>query len=70
MKSGATFAGLLKSETGEELVLNSPEDGILKLKKSEIVKRAKGLSPMPDGLGDVMSKRDLRDLIEFLSTAK
>jgi quinoprotein glucose dehydrogenase len=70
MKNGASFAGVLKTETADELVVNSPEDGLLKLKKADITRRDKGLSAMPEGLGALLSKRDVRDLMEFLATAK
>ncbi len=70
MKNGQSFAGLVKGETGEELTLNSPEDGILKLKKADIAKRTPALSPMPETLTEVLTKREIRDLVEFLSTAK
>jgi quinoprotein glucose dehydrogenase len=70
MKNGQSFAGLVKGETGEELTLNSPEDGILKLKKSDIAKRTAALSPMPESLIEVLTKREIRDLVEFLATAK
>ena len=70
MKNGQVYAGLLKSEDANEMVLNSPEDGIIKLKKSDIQSREKGLSPMPEGMGSILSKQDIRDLVEFLATLK
>jgi quinoprotein glucose dehydrogenase len=70
MKNGQSFAGLVKGEIGDELTLNSPEDGILKLKKSDIAKRTPALSPMPESLIEVLTKREIRDLVEFLATAK
>jgi quinoprotein glucose dehydrogenase len=70
MKDGRTFAGLLKSEAGDDLVLNSPEDGIVKLKKADIQSREKGLSAMPEALTSILSKKELRDLIEFLASSK
>jgi len=70
MKGGAEFAGLVKSETDDELVLNSPEDGLMTLKKSDIVERRRGLSAMPEEMVTFISKRELRDLIEFLATMK
>jgi quinoprotein glucose dehydrogenase len=69
MKDGAIYAGLLKNETEEEIEVNSPEDGILKLKKADIKERQRGLSGMPEELRQVLSKQDLRNLIEFLATA-
>ena len=70
LKDGRSFAGVLKSETPTELVLNSPEDGIIKITKANITKREKGQSAMLAELANVLSKRDLRDLVEFLSSLK
>ena len=70
MKGGAEFAGLVKSETDTELVLNSPEDGIMTLKKADVQARQRGLSAMPEEMVTFLSKRELRDIIEFLATTK
>jgi quinoprotein glucose dehydrogenase len=70
MKNGVSYAGILKSETATELLLNSPEDGLLKLSKAEIDKRVRGLSGMPAELINALSKRDLRNLVEFLAGLK
>ena len=70
MKNNQNYAGIVKSQSETEIVLNSPEDGLLKLKKSDVARTAKGLSPMPDSFAQVMSKRDIRDLVEFLTSLK
>lgn len=70
MKDGSIYAGLIKSETDAEIEVNSPEDGILKLKKADIKERQRGLSGMPEELRQVLTKQDLRNLIEFLSGLK
>ena len=70
MKDGTSFAGVVQSESDAELVLNSPEDGIVKIKKADITGRERGISSMPEGLGTMLSKRDLRDLVEYLSSLK
>ncbi len=70
MKNGMSYAGILKSENDQEIVLNSPEDGLLKLKKAEIKSRDKGLSGMPPGMGEILPKEDIRNLVEFISTLK
>jgi quinoprotein glucose dehydrogenase len=67
-RDGAAFAGLVTSETPAELVLNSPEDGVVTIKKSDITAREPGLSSMPEGLSALLSRRELRDLIEYLSS--
>jgi hypothetical protein len=61
---------LVKSETDVDLVLNSPEDGVMTIKKADIKTRQRGLSAMPEGLVTCLSKRGLRDPIEFLATSK
>jgi quinoprotein glucose dehydrogenase len=67
MKNGVAYGGVLKSESNAELELNSPEDGLLKLNKAEIRSRERGPSAMPEELRQVLGKRELRDLVEFLS---
>lgn len=69
-KDGVASAGVLKSESDTELVINSPEDGILTVKKGEIARRVKGLSAMPEGLQNLLSPHDLRNLVEFLANSK
>ncbi len=70
MKSGVFYAGIIKSETADTVELLSPEDGLLKLKVSEIEEREKGLSGMPEGFGDVLSRQDLRHLVAYLASLK
>jgi quinoprotein glucose dehydrogenase len=70
LKDGDSQAGVLKSETPDALVLNSPDNGLVTIKKSDIQSRKAALSPMPEGLGQILSKRDLRNLVEYLSTLK
>ena len=70
LKNGTAYAGVIKSENGDELVINSPEDGLLKLKKSEITSRETGLSGMPDGFGEQLTKLELRNLVEFIASLK
>jgi quinoprotein glucose dehydrogenase len=70
MKNGTEYAGVIKSETATELELNSPEDGLLKLKKTDIAERRRGLSAMPEELITILSRHELRDLIEFLASEK
>ncbi|PYL00107.1 MAG: heme-binding protein [Verrucomicrobia bacterium] len=70
LKNGTSYAGVIKSETADDLVINSPEDGLVTVKKSDIKTRDKGLSPMPEGMGQILSKQDLRNLVDFLSGLK
>jgi quinoprotein glucose dehydrogenase len=70
MKDGSSSAGLLKKETADELVLDSPEDGILRVKKSDIESRVRNLSAMPEGLDKMLTPFEMRDLIEYLASLK
>ena len=71
LKSGDVLAGTVKAETAEEIVLLNPETGgDIRVAKAEIVTREKGLSGMPDGFGNLLSRQELRDVMEFLGTLK
>lgn len=70
LKNGTSYAGVIKSETKDTLEINSGEDGLVRVRKSDIKDRARGLSGMPEELRQVLSKRDLRDLVEFLTSLK
>jgi quinoprotein glucose dehydrogenase len=70
LKNGTTYAGIVKSESAAELELNSPEDGLVKIKKANIQTRERGLSGMPEEIRQVLTKHELRDVVEFLSTLK
>jgi quinoprotein glucose dehydrogenase len=71
MNDGRSFAGVVKKQTDQELTLITMEENdpvVVKLKQSDIKKKVKGLSAMPEGLGKILSKQDIRNLVEFLAT--
>ena len=71
LNDGEMIAGLLSAEDANEVTLASLADGKRqKVKKADIKERATVPSAMPPGLGDVLGKRGLRDVIEYLSTVK
>ena len=70
LKNGTTYAGILKSETATALEINSPEDGLVKVNKTDIKSRDRGLSGMPEELRQIVSREDIRNLVEFLSSSK
>ncbi|MGE3308676.1 MAG: HEAT repeat domain-containing protein [Limisphaerales bacterium] len=67
---GEEFAGTLQSESATEVVLNTPDAGVRTVKKSDIADRRRGLSSMPEGLAEILTPRELRDLVEFLAELK
>jgi quinoprotein glucose dehydrogenase len=73
LKSGEVYAGIVKSEDQNVLVLNANDDGVyrlMKIKVADIQSRQRGQSAMPEGMGTVLPKQDLRNLVEFLATLK
>jgi len=71
LQNGDIVAGILNSETGDEMVVTSVADGKKQqLKKSSVKERINAPSAMPPGLADVLGKRNLRDVIEYLATVK
>ena len=70
LKDDSGYAGIIKKETATELLINSPEDGLVTIKTADIKERIKGPSGMPSGMQIVITKRELRDLIEYLATKK
>jgi len=70
LKNGSGYSGFLKSETENELAIQTAEEGLITVRKSDVQIRQPGLSPMPEGLGQVLSRQDLRDVIEFVASLK
>ncbi len=69
LKDAQQVTGTLMSETAEELLLKTSEAEPLKIAVSRIDKRQNYPSSMPP-MGNTMSKREIRDVIEFLSNLK
>jgi quinoprotein glucose dehydrogenase len=70
LKNGVTYAGQVKQATAKELQINSPEDGLVRIATADIKDRQRGLSAMPEELPTYLSRRELRDLVEFLATVR
>ena len=69
LKDGQTAAGILTAENDHELVLKTSEAEPLKIPVARIAKRDNVPSSMPP-MGSIMSKREMRDVVEFLSGLK
>ncbi len=70
LKNGDTYVGVLKKETPDELIIHPVDSGPLTIKKSDIESRRSSLSPMPEGMGLILTKEELRNLVEYLSSLK
>jgi quinoprotein glucose dehydrogenase len=66
--SGEEISGVITLETDDELTVTSVADGKKRvLKTADIAERTPLPSPMPGFFGTVLTKREIRDLIEFLA---
>ena len=71
LKDGSIIAGLLSTETADDIALKNPADGKLqRVKKADVKERASLPSAMPPGMGEILGKRALRDVVQYLSTLK
>lgn len=69
-KNGTSVAGLIKAETPDSITVESAEDGLVTIKKTDIERRIANLSAMPEGLADRFTKHEIRDLVEYLFSLK
>ena len=69
LKDGQVVSGILAAENKEEIILRTSDAEPLEIAVSRIKKRDNMPSAMPP-VGMVLSKRELRDLVEFLSNLK
>ena len=69
LEDGKVISGTVDSESETTLVLRTSEGRLREILVSEIEQRVKPKSPMPP-VGDVLTLRELRDVIEYLSTLR
>lgn len=69
LMDGSVHAGIFKGESEAELTLMQPTGTLEKVQKALIKSRERGPSGMPP-LAAILSKKDLRDLVEYLSGLK
>jgi putative heme-binding domain-containing protein len=68
LKSGEEVSGIVSAEGSEELTITAVADGRKRqVKTAEIVERTPLPSPMPPHFGAVLTKREIRDVVEFLA---
>jgi putative heme-binding domain-containing protein len=70
LKNGTACSGFLKEENESEMMVQTAEDGLVKVNKGDVQIRQKGISPMPEGLNQILSREDLRNLVEFVSSLR
>ena len=67
-REGRLFSGMKLTESSRELVLRDSEDRVVSILLSSIETTKTGLSLMPSGLADNLSRGEFVDLLKFLSS--
>jgi quinoprotein glucose dehydrogenase len=67
---GRTVTGVLKSKDKKQYVIGTPEGKIVTVPAADVDGERPDKSAMPDDLVKKLSKRELRDVVEFLSSLK
>jgi quinoprotein glucose dehydrogenase len=70
LTNGKTVTGVLRGEDADSLKLVTADGVELKIPKKEIEERSSGPSAMPADLSKKMSRRELRDVVEFLKSLR
>lgn len=70
MDDGRIVSGIVKGEDEKTFRLMKPMGEIVVVEKDKIDAQAKGQSGMPADMAKQLSKSDIRDLVEYLSTLK
>jgi quinoprotein glucose dehydrogenase len=69
LKNGKSVAGLFQSEKNGIIKIRDSEGALTKVTLNEIKERSPVISTMPP-MGLILTNREIRDLIEYLSTLK
>ncbi len=69
LTDGQVVTGVLEEETEDELILRTNDAEPMEIALSRIKKRENGISAMPP-MGRMISRRELRDLMEYLGSLK
>ena len=67
---GRIHSGIIREETDTHVRLVTPKGGIITVAKQDIEERAKGQSGMPSDIAKNLTRAEIRDLVEYLSTLK
>lgn len=65
---GRIVTGSLQTEDDVQVTVVTPEGVVVRILVAEIDERRRGGSPMPEGIVKHLSRRELRDLVEFLAS--
>jgi len=66
--TGTVISGVVQEETAESVTIRTPDDRIVVPRASIISREKKNESVMPEGLLDALSKREIIELLKYLSS--
>jgi quinoprotein glucose dehydrogenase len=67
LKKGQPVAGRVIEDTAERIRVLTSNGDVIEVDPANVDERLPDLSAMPDGLAESISKREMRDLLEYLS---
>ncbi len=70
LKSGGAAAGIVASETADTITLRTTDNSLVAVKKTNIAQRASAPSGMPEIYGAILTKSEVRDLVEYLASLR
>ncbi len=71
LKDGSFAVGILSAENESVITLTQLADGTkVQIPKDTVTQRDRVPSAMPEGLGEVLGKQGLRDVVDYLATLK
>jgi quinoprotein glucose dehydrogenase len=70
LTNGKVVSGIVKGEDARDVKLMTAEGQLVTVAKTKIDERARGKSAMPEDAIKHLSRRELRDLVEFLASLK
>jgi putative heme-binding domain-containing protein len=68
--AGASVAGLLVSEDSTHVQLRTPDGNQIKVARNDVAAMTRGASVMPKDVAKVLTKGEIRNLIEFLAAQR
>lgn len=69
LKNGDNISGIVQEETGSAVIIQTVEGDTREISRSEIESRSNAPSSMPP-MGMILTRSEMRDIVEFLSTKK
>ena len=64
LKSGGVVAGIVAKETADTLSLRDTENKVVSVAKADIAKREGAPSSMPEVYATLLTKQQIRDVVE------